>query len=118
MESRASTSPRAGEARPRSTWRRASPCSTALLELRDDFPYAYVGGACSTCRAKVVEGSVEADSNYALHQDDLDRGYVLTCQSHATSPKLVVGLRRLSAAVRRRPGDRLLTNDPSENWSP
>ncbi|MHB8694747.1 MAG: 2Fe-2S iron-sulfur cluster-binding protein [Solirubrobacteraceae bacterium] len=60
------------------------------LTVRDDVPYACMGGACSTCRAKVIEGSCEMDANYALHQDDLDRGYVLTCQSYATSPKLVL----------------------------
>jgi phenylacetate-CoA oxygenase/reductase PaaK subunit len=60
------------------------------LRLRSDVPYACMGGACGTCRAKLVEGTVEMDHNYALQQDDLDRGYVLTCQSHATSPKVVV----------------------------
>jgi ferredoxin len=48
------------------------------------------GGACGTCRAKLLEGTVEMDHNYALGQGDLDGGYVLTCQSHPTSAKVVV----------------------------
>ena len=44
-----------------------------------------MGGACGTCRAKLLEGNVDMDHNYALSQADLDAGYVLTCQSHPTS---------------------------------
>ena len=57
----------------------------AALRPRPDAPYACMGGACGTCRAKLVEGTVEMDHNYALSQADLDAGYVLTCQSHPTS---------------------------------
>ena len=60
------------------------------LGVRDDAPYSCMGGACGTCRAKLLEGTVEMEHNFALGQDDLDRGYVLTCQSHATSPKVAV----------------------------
>lgn len=49
-----------------------------------------MGGACGTCRAKLIEGTVEMDHNFALGQDDLESGYVLTCQSHATSAKVVI----------------------------
>ena len=45
---------------------------------------------CGTCRAKVVTGSVTMDENYALEQDELDKGYVLTCQSHPTSKEVTV----------------------------
>ena len=44
-----------------------------------------MGGACGTCRAKLVDGTVEMDQNFALGPADLDAGYVLTCQSHPTS---------------------------------
>ncbi len=57
----------------------------AALKARPDAPYACMGGACGTCRAKLLEGTVEMDHNYALSQADLDDGYVLTCQSHPTS---------------------------------
>ncbi len=45
---------------------------------------------CGTCRAKVLEGSVEMESNYALEPDEVEKGYVLTCQSHPTSEKVVL----------------------------
>ena len=46
-----------------------------------DLPYACKGGVCSTCIAKVEEGEVEMEVNYALEPDELERGLVLTCQS-------------------------------------
>ena len=45
-----------------------------------------MGGACGTCRAKLLDGTVDMDHNYALSQADLDTGYILTCQSHPTTP--------------------------------
>ncbi|MDQ0755328.1 1,2-phenylacetyl-CoA epoxidase subunit PaaE [Arthrobacter sp. B3I4] len=62
----------------------------AALRVRPDVPFACAGGVCGTCRAKVVSGSVTMDENYALEQDELDRGYVLTCQSHPTTPEVSV----------------------------
>ena len=66
------------------------PVLEAALQVRADAPYACRGGVCGTCRAKLVEGSVEMDTNYALEPDEVDRGYVLTCQSHPTSEKVVL----------------------------
>ncbi len=62
----------------------------AALRVRPDVPFACAGGVCGTCRAKVVAGSVTMDENYALEQDELDKGYVLTCQSHPTTPEVSV----------------------------
>ncbi|SDK44875.1 ring-1,2-phenylacetyl-CoA epoxidase subunit PaaE [Arthrobacter sp. ov407] len=62
----------------------------AALRVRPDVPFACAGGVCSTCRAKVVSGNVTMDENYALEQDELDKGYVLTCQSHPTTPEVTV----------------------------
>ncbi len=62
----------------------------AALRVRPDVPFACAGGVCGTCRAKLVTGSVTMDENYALEQDELDRGYVLTCQSHPTTPEVTV----------------------------
>jgi len=62
----------------------------AALDAGADVPYACKGAVCCTCRAKVVEGSVEMDMNYALEDDEVEDGYVLTCQSHPTSEKVVV----------------------------
>jgi len=62
----------------------------AAQQVRSDVPFACRGGVCGTCRARVTEGSVAMDVNYALEPDEVDRGYVLTCQSHPTSARLVV----------------------------
>jgi ring-1,2-phenylacetyl-CoA epoxidase subunit PaaE len=62
----------------------------AALRVRPDVPFACAGGVCGTCRAKVVTGKVTMDENYALEQDELDKGYVLTCQSHPTTPEVTV----------------------------
>ncbi|MCW2606880.1 MAG: phenylacetate-CoA oxygenase/reductase, PaaK subunit [Frankiales bacterium] len=58
----------------------------AVLRSRPDAPYACKGGVCGTCRARVVEGAVEMDVNYALEPDELAAGVVLTCQSRPTTP--------------------------------
>lgn len=58
----------------------------AGMRLRKDLPYSCLGGACGTCRAKLCEGTVDMEQNYALDADELAAGYVLTCQSRPTSP--------------------------------
>ncbi len=55
-----------------------------------DLPFACKGGMCSTCRAKVIEGAVEMELNYSLEPWELQQGFVLTCQSHPTTPHVVV----------------------------
>lgn len=62
----------------------------AALSVRRDLPFACKGGVCGTCRAKVVDGSVEMETNWALEPAELERGYVLTCQSHPTTATLVL----------------------------
>ncbi len=62
----------------------------AALRVRADAPFACKGGVCGTCRAKVVEGTVEMDTNWALEPDEVEKGYVLTCQSHPTSDTVVL----------------------------
>jgi ring-1,2-phenylacetyl-CoA epoxidase subunit PaaE len=62
----------------------------AALRVRADVPFACAGGVCGTCRARLVSGSVNMTENYALEPDELERGYVLTCQSHPTSDRVAV----------------------------
>ncbi|MER7796137.1 1,2-phenylacetyl-CoA epoxidase subunit PaaE [Microbacterium sp. NPDC096154] len=62
----------------------------AALRVRSDVPFACAGGVCGTCRARVLDGSVSMGENYALEPDEIERGYVLTCQSHPTSDRVVV----------------------------
>ena len=55
-----------------------------------DLPFSCRGGVCATCRARLVEGSVEMDVNYALEPWETEAGFVLTCQSHPTTDRVVV----------------------------
>jgi ring-1,2-phenylacetyl-CoA epoxidase subunit PaaE len=55
-----------------------------------DVPYSCKSGVCATCRAKLVEGRVRMDRNFALEKADLDAGFVLTCQSHPLTGRVVV----------------------------
>ncbi len=62
----------------------------AALAVRAELPYSCRGGMCATCKAQLVEGEVTMDENYALVADDLAKGFVLTCQSHPVTDRIVV----------------------------
>ncbi|MES2866519.1 MAG: 1,2-phenylacetyl-CoA epoxidase subunit PaaE [Actinomycetota bacterium] len=62
----------------------------AALRVRGDVPFACAGGVCGTCRARLIEGEVRMTQNYALEPDEIERGYVLTCQSHPTTKSVAV----------------------------
>jgi ferredoxin-NADP reductase len=62
----------------------------AALKAGVDAPYACLGGACGTCKAKVLLGSVAMEQNFALSPAEVDEGYVLTCQSHPVTPTVTV----------------------------
>ena len=62
----------------------------AALDLGADLPYACKGGVCTTCKAKLQEGKVHMDTNWGLEQEEVDKGFILTCQSHPLTEKLVV----------------------------
>ncbi len=62
----------------------------AALANNADLPYACKGGVCSTCRAKLKVGEVEMLLCYGLEQDEIDDGYILTCQSFPMSNKVTV----------------------------
>jgi ring-1,2-phenylacetyl-CoA epoxidase subunit PaaE len=62
----------------------------AALDEGLDVPFACKGAVCCTCRAKVLEGKVTMDMNYALSDDEVEQGYVLTCQSHPATEKVVI----------------------------
>ena len=66
------------------------PILDAALKQGADLPFACKGGVCATCRAKLIEGEVEMEVNYALERDELEAGFILTCQSHPRSEKVVV----------------------------
>ncbi len=62
----------------------------AALRAGLDLPYACKGGMCSTCRARVLEGSTRMEVNFSLEPWELEAGFVLTCQARPTSPRVVV----------------------------
>ncbi|MFT7606329.1 MAG: ring-1,2-phenylacetyl-CoA epoxidase subunit PaaE, partial [Saprospiraceae bacterium] len=62
----------------------------AALKQGADLPYACKGGVCCTCRAKLIEGEVEMDVNYALEPEEVEAGFILACQSHPRTEKIVV----------------------------
>ncbi|MFN3952607.1 MAG: 1,2-phenylacetyl-CoA epoxidase subunit PaaE [Thermaurantimonas sp.] len=62
----------------------------AALDAGADVPFACKGAVCCTCRAKVLEGKVAMEMNYALDDDEVEQGYVLTCQSHPISERVTV----------------------------
>ncbi len=62
----------------------------AALAQGADLPFACKGGVCTTCKAKLVEGKVEMEVNYGLEPDEVIAGFILTCQSHPRSKKVVV----------------------------
>ena len=67
----------------------------AALRSGMDLPFACKGGMCSTCRAKVLEGTAVMDVNYSLEPWELKEGFILTCQAHPTSERIVVDFDRL-----------------------
>lgn len=62
----------------------------AGIEQGADLPFACKGGVCCTCRAKLIEGKVDMEVNYALEDEEVAAGYVLTCQSIPKSEKVIV----------------------------
>ncbi len=62
----------------------------AALAAHLDMPFACKGGVCCTCKAKLLEGEVRMDVNFGLEADEIAAGYILTCQSHPRTEKLVI----------------------------
>jgi ring-1,2-phenylacetyl-CoA epoxidase subunit PaaE len=66
------------------------PILDAVHAAKIDAPYACKGGVCCSCRAKLVEGEVDMDVVYGLEPDEIAAGYILTCQSHPKTARLVI----------------------------
>jgi ring-1,2-phenylacetyl-CoA epoxidase subunit PaaE len=62
----------------------------AALRQGIELPYSCKGGVCSTCRAKLIEGEVDMDVNFALEDYEIARGFILCCQSYPVTDKVVV----------------------------
>ncbi len=55
-----------------------------------DAPFSCKGAVCCTCKAKVTEGKMIMDANYALSDEEVAEGFVLACQAHPASESVVV----------------------------
>lgn len=68
--------------------------SASILEAAQragaDVPFACKGGVCSTCRARLEEGEVDMTVNYALEEDEVAAGYILTCQAYPKTERVQV----------------------------
>ncbi len=62
----------------------------AALKQGADLPFACKGGVCCTCKAKLLEGAVNMDVHWGLEQEEIEQGYILTCQSHPKSDKILI----------------------------
>ncbi len=62
----------------------------AALRQGADLPFACKGGMCCTCKAKLLEGEVEMDVHWGLEHDEIEKGFILTCQSHPKTEKVIV----------------------------
>ncbi len=62
----------------------------AALQQGADLPFSCKSGVCCTCRAKLVEGEVDMEVNYGLEPEEVEQGFILTCQSHPVTEKVVV----------------------------
>jgi ring-1,2-phenylacetyl-CoA epoxidase subunit PaaE len=66
------------------------PVLDTALANKVDLPFACKGGVCCTCKAKLLEGRVTMDVNYGLEAEEIEAGYILTCQSRPQTDKLVI----------------------------
>lgn len=73
-----------------SAMRRDRPILDSAAAVRHDLPFACRGGVCGTCRARVTFGEVDMRRNYALEDDEVERGFVLTCQSRPVGEAVTV----------------------------
>jgi len=55
-----------------------------------DLPHSCKGGVCSTCKAKLLEGKVDMDITHGLDAGEIENGFILTCQAHPISDRVVV----------------------------
>jgi ring-1,2-phenylacetyl-CoA epoxidase subunit PaaE len=62
----------------------------AALQQGADLPFACKGGVCCTCKARLLEGEVMMDVHWGLEEEEIEKGYILTCQSHPRTEKVVV----------------------------
>jgi ring-1,2-phenylacetyl-CoA epoxidase subunit PaaE len=66
------------------------PILDAALRQGADLPYACKGGVCCTCKARLLEGEVDMDVHWGLEEEEVRQGFILTCQSHPKTERVVI----------------------------
>ncbi len=62
----------------------------AAIDAGVDAPFSCKGAVCCTCRAKVLEGQVKMDANFALTESEVEEGFILTCQAHPLTERVII----------------------------
>ena len=62
----------------------------AAIEAGVDAPFSCKGAVCCTCRAKIIEGQATMTANFALTDAEVEEGFILTCQAHPTTERLII----------------------------
>ncbi len=62
----------------------------AAINANLDPPYACRVAACCSCKAKLLEGKVEMDDDEPLTEEEIEEGFILTCQSHPVTERVVI----------------------------
>ena len=62
----------------------------AAMDAGADVPFSCKGGVCCTCRAKVMEGKAIMNQNFSLSEEEVEEGFILTCQAHPITENIVV----------------------------
>jgi ring-1,2-phenylacetyl-CoA epoxidase subunit PaaE len=68
----------------------AEPILDAALKQGADLPFSCKGGVCCTCKAKLIEGEVDMEVHWGLEHEEIEQGYILTCQSHPKTEKVII----------------------------
>ncbi|TMI86292.1 MAG: phenylacetate-CoA oxygenase/reductase subunit PaaK [Bacteroidetes bacterium] len=66
------------------------PILDAALKQGADLPFACKGGVCCTCKARLIQGEVDMEVHWGLEEEEIEQGYILTCQSHPKTETVVV----------------------------
>jgi ring-1,2-phenylacetyl-CoA epoxidase subunit PaaE len=60
------------------------------LKYGADLPFACKAGVCCTCKARLVSGKVRMDVNWGLEKEEIEKGFILTCQSHPITDEVAI----------------------------